>query len=297
MSSVPTSEGDGNDASPNVTQELQETQDTQESQRTSGKYKEPHRVRGVEEKLTPQQIRERTFHTELSAGIPSSLPFDSFVALAITECGAAKREGRFPGWQSSLFYFMRLLKVHPSMEKIEPAKALKKVESTLVIWQHLIPPHLHGDGWRHWFSVGHDDAVAEFYDAWDKIRYLPGFSPLDNAIELARRKPLTTHDENRKARPPQYQLFISIAGWLQIGMGNKNILLPVHDLAARMGVEPMTITRYRKWAKEDGFLFEKKAHKFRSKGEGGRATEFRFDVSRWPILKSRASAETLDHGV
>ncbi len=141
---------------------------------------------------------------------------------------------------------------------------------------------------RRWFDVSLEDAQAEFFGAWDKVRYLPGFDPLRNALEHARRKPLQLKPETAARRPDGYAAFVSIAGWLQVGAGDRNILLPFEDLGDMLGVEPMTISRYRRWAKEDGFLKEVKPYEFHGKGGGGKAAEFRFDVPRFPVLRDTA---------
>jgi hypothetical protein len=54
----------------------------------------------------------------------------------------------------------------------------------------------------------------------------------------------------------------------------------------------MTVSRYRKWALEDGFIKQVKAHQFFGKGKGGKATEFLFDVSRCEMLRERAQEGT-----
>jgi hypothetical protein len=71
-------------------------------------------------------------------------------------------------------------------------------------------------------------------------------------------------------------------------MGDRSIMLPCREVGEALGVQPMTISRYRKWAKEDGFLQEVKEAKFAGKRGAGEVTEFRFDVSRCPCLENRA---------
>jgi hypothetical protein len=150
------------------------------------------------------------------------------------------------------------------------------------------------DDWERWLDVSREDAHAEFYGAWDQVRFLPGRMPLESALEYADRLPLELNAETREGRPEGYQRFISIAGWLQVGMGDRNILLPVEDLAEALGVQPMTVSRYRKWAEEDGFLKQVKGHVYKGKGRGGKATEFRFKVGRFPILREAAQEGTAE---
>jgi hypothetical protein len=81
----------------------------------------------------------------------------------------------------------------------------------------------------------------------------------------------------------------SIAGWLQVVIGDRNILLPVADLAEILGVQKMTVSRYRKWAIADGLLKEVAPAAHHPKARKGKATEFRFNVERVPMLKERAA--------
>ena len=74
-------------------------------------------------------------------------------------------------------------------------------------------------------------------------------------------------------------------------MGDRTILLPVEELARRLGTQPVTISRYRRWAVQDGYLREVKPHEFRGKGKPGKATEFRFNVSLFGITKERAQKD------
>ena len=80
-------------------------------------------------------------------------------------------------------------------------------------------------------------------------------------------------------------------------MGDRNILLPVAEVAELLGVESITISRYRRWAVEDGYLVELKPYEFAGKGKGGRATEFRFNVGLYPgllVVAQEGTAEAFD---
>lgn len=54
----------------------------------------------------------------------------------------------------------------------------------------------------------------------------------------------------------------------------------------------MTVTRYRKMAEADQLLKKVKDHSFAVGRTDNRATEFRFDVSRIPLLRDAAQAGT-----
>lgn len=237
------------------------------------------------------RYRRQTFADELSRGLPSTLTFPEYLACAIEESRRGVHGQR--GWQSPLFYLIRLIKAHPQFSKATAQQAIRATEDILRAWRPFIPKErLWMGDWGYWLHLGREDAHAEFLDAWDKVRYLPGSSPLANAYYQAKRFPLRLAADTKQRRTEVYEFFISIAGWLQVAMGDRNILLPVEELSEILHVEPMTISRYRKWAIEDGFLKEVQPHAFKGKGKGGKATEFRFDVSRVPILMERAQRGT-----
>jgi hypothetical protein len=240
----------------------------------------------------PRKTAAAVFRAELDAGVPSSLPFAEYLARAIDEWRRVLGEGLLPAWQaevSPLFHFCRLVKAHPDMEAVTARQALKRVEQVLRGWRGGIPEGRKGMGdWEAWFGVAREDAQVEILDAWDKVRYLPGQTPLDNALRSARECPLVLRDEETARRADGYPLFVSVAGWLQVAMGDRAIMLPVELLAKALGVKPMTVSRYRRWAVEDGYLHEVRPYEFRGKGKGGKATEFRFAVPLFPILRERA---------
>jgi len=132
------------------------------------------------------------------------------------------------------------------------------------------------------------------------MRFMPGHGPLQQAVEAGRRLRLLISDELREFRPVEdssqrdehdYEFFISVAGHLQVIMGDRNILLPCREVSEQMKVSPRTVSRFQQWGVEDKFLVKVKEHSFRSKG-GGSAAEFRFDVSRYSGLESRAQDGT-----
>jgi hypothetical protein len=268
----------------------QESQSTRTNQELPKKTTEPLREPASAVRPHVPRSSKEIFRHELANGCPSSLSLEAYLIHVVEE----QRGHESETWQSPLFYFIRILKAHPALSEATAKQAFQKVETIMKTWRHAIPkkPPSRPDDWLHWLEVTRDDAEAEFLGVWDKVRYLPGFSPLDNALEHAQRYPLQLAKENADRRPEGYQRFISIAGWLQVGMGDQNILLPVEDLGEILGVEPMTVTRYRRWAKEDGFLQEIKPYEFKGRMKSGRATEFRFDVSRFPILRERAQGSS-----
>jgi hypothetical protein len=139
------------------------------------------------------------------------------------------------------------------------------------------------DAWEHYFVLSKEDAQVEFMGCWEKVRFVPGWDPLDQAIEQAKKMQLIPPTD----RTVGYQNFVSIAGWLQVTMGNRNIMLPCEKMSEHLNCTPMTISRYRRWAVEDGLVQMVKEHRFKSAG-GGEATEFRFDTSQYKCLAQTA---------
>jgi len=141
-----------------------------------------------------------------------------------------------------------------------------------------------------------EEIYFEFVCNWDRVRYDIGETPLSNAVLKAEKNPLEPRRCTGRADfLARYAKFVSIAGWLQVTMGNRSILLPVDRLGELMSVKPMTITRYRQAAVSDGYLRVIKEHCYTRKT----ATEFRFDVSRFSALQGKAqegSSEAFHRG-
>jgi hypothetical protein len=195
-------------------------------------------------------------------------------------------------WHTPMFHFVRYLKLHPDFAKLSAAEACRTMSEIMSRWRVKQPTG--PDLWAFWFQVARDDAHAEIFSAWDTVRYLPGCDPLQQAVERAKRMPLLPAPEHQAKRPAKYADFLSVAGWLQVTMGNRPIMLPVEKLDKILGVEPMTISRYRKWAIEDKYVKEVRPYEFHGKGKGGKATEFYFDVSRWKCLMEAAAKGTVE---
>jgi hypothetical protein len=271
-----------------VNQERQKARTPGRAKERHGKAQRPTRSAGSE------KGSKEVFKAELEDGTPSTLSFADYLAHAAAEQWDHTEDRELEdGWESPLFYFVRLVKAHPDMAAKTAKQALRAVESVMRTWRHAIPPQgRYLDDWAYWFETAeyHDYEMSrevahvEFLDVWDKVRVLPGHSPLDNALEQAKRKPLNLLPEVRERRSDGYLDFVSVAGWLQVGVGDRNILLPVEELAGPLGVTPMTISRYRTWAVKDGYLWEVKPYKRPDQGKGGKATEYRFDVRKWDCL-------------
>jgi hypothetical protein len=266
------------------TQENQKLRTPTETQRNSPNCNEKDRGGKPPETNQPtgsgkQEGRRATFTREYAAGVPSTLAFGDYLACAVDAFRDRRCQDPHKDWQG-IFYLVQLVKGHPSTATIGAKMAFQRTDGVIRAW--------HKEGWEVYLGVTREDAGATFFDAWDKIRYFPGRTPLGNALEQSERMPLLLDKETRVRRPDGYERFVSLAGWLQVGMGDWPIMLPYREVDELLDVQPMTVSRYRKWAKEVGFLTEVKAAKFTGKRGEGEATEFRFDTSRWECLRERA---------
>ena len=237
-----------------------------------------------------QNHEEEDTRKDLDARLPVDVPLGRYVGPAVDEHN--RHWGEDPiRWESDLFYFVRLLKRHPELARATAEQAFKKVGKVMSAWRdHQKDPD--ADPWLSWLHLAPADAHAEFVDGWDKARYLPGHTPLEAAAERARRQPLKVPAGSVRAWAREYEQFLSVADWLQVTMGDRPILLPVEDLGILLGVQKITVSRYRKWAQADGLLKEVAASTYDQKTRCGRATEFYFDVGQFPILKEAAQTGT-----
>jgi len=177
-------------------------------------------------------------------------------------------------WSSPLFGFMRQVKAHPELRDAKESAAFNLIDDVIQTWRVPVGDRRRRDPgchWWHWFGISSDGAEAEFIGAWDKIRHVPGDDPLASVWAAAQRTNTVLPDSITQPRPGGYKKFIAFAALLQSEMGERNILLPVERLARLMGLEPVTISRYRRWGVEDRFLLE-----ISPAVRGSRATEFQF---------------------
>jgi hypothetical protein len=234
---------------PTVKQDSQDVQETQDTQRETS--------------------RDIAVHAEVNTAYQLALP--QFLVWAYRNY-TSFWDGE--EWQSPLWSFTRLVKGHPQMIGLRADEALRVVEKAIGGWFGR-----KGDAWNAYFEIEAEDAQVEFLSCWERVRFVPGWEPLEQAIEQAKKMQLIPANK----RTLGYQMFVSIAGWLQVTMGDRNIMLPCDKLSGYLKCKPMTISRYRTWAVEEGLLRIVKEHRFRS-GGGGEATEFRFETSRYDCL-------------
>jgi hypothetical protein len=233
----------------------------------------------------PLTLREQ-YQKERQSGIASTLDVPAYLCLAANDQNQHNREP-CRRWQSRLFLFVRLAKAHPQLHGLAAAAAFAAIDDVAQTWDHQ-----KGEcPWLRFLGIGRDDAAVEILDAWDKVRFQPpGCTPLQNALQMADERPLILRAEVMAVRfaSVRYPRFVALAGWLQVCVGDRPILLPVREVAKLFAVEPMTISRYRQWALKDGYLVEVQAHQWRGAKKGGKATEFRFQVEGFDCLQEKA---------
>jgi len=148
-----------------------------------------------------------------------------------------------------------------------------------VFWKKITPAVEQSGGWSA-FDVTAEDAEIIFLTNWAKMRY--GLGRLAIAAERAERCRLIP--SRCKDHPNQtYTGFISLCGWLQAEVGDQPIYLPCRKVGELLHCSPMTVSRCRLLAQKDGFLALVREDDF------GLATEFRFDLRRFPRLRRELS--------
>ena len=98
---------------------------------------------------------------------------------------------------------------------------------------------------------------------------------------MAAQYPLTDPEELGLER---YNMFLSIAGWLQVQRGSESVYLPVEKLAKILNVTARSVSNWRTIAKRQELLTETAAYQRNKK-----ATEFRFAVEKFGVLRERGN--------
>jgi len=168
------------------------------------------------------------------------------------------RHFRTPMWE-----FVRRAKAHSDLVGLDVFEALAAIESCFRYWDSASEDD---DCWKALFPNS-DDPKEEFIYTWDSIKWPR--NELDRAQAEATALPLKPH----RCFSAGYARFISIAGHLQNGVSGP-ILLPCTTFSQLLHCAPMAISRYRRWAQNDGLL------KLTSKGSRvqRKADEFSFAV-------------------
>ena len=130
------------------------------------------------------EIVEETFSGEFSAGVRSSLPLDLFLEAAGRLLAESHHDSE--NWKSPLWDFTRAAKGHPELVEMSSREALRSIERWI---------RSNGQSWTALFDVySEEDARVEFMHIWDVIRFAPGSTPLESALQKARQTPLSVSD-------------------------------------------------------------------------------------------------------
>jgi hypothetical protein len=144
-------------------------------------------------------------------------------------------------FRTPMFTFVRRAKAHSDLEALAGLEAADVVQSILNSWAPMSE-----DPWRLFFPES-DDPKSEFADTWTRIKWPR--AEVEHARLLATRFPLKPYH----CYSPGYGSFVSLAGHLQRNVSGQ-ILLPCRKIAAILGCRPMTVSRYRRLATQDGLL-------------------------------------------
>jgi hypothetical protein len=178
------------------------------------------------------------------------LDLNTFVRLAIEADRWSQREnGTVPA-----FHLARYCKSYPPFALLSGAEVFESI-------YHLMSEY---DG----------EAQANFVFYFDVARHAPGEHILDTALRLAKARLL------RETVHTLYDLFVSMAGYLQKNEGERNIFLPQKDVAQKLGVSQATVSNLTARAVNDGYLVPS-----RKAIPDLRAAEFRFNLDKFPMLK------------
>lgn len=143
-------------------------------------------------------------------------------------------------------------------------------------------------GWREALctDLDREDLLCDFVYSWRRIRCRIGEGPLATAMRTAVETPLNLPASDPWSDLPTYRTFVSLAGWLQVLMEDEPIFLPGRTIGPLLGRSHTQITRYCAHAVEHGYLELVSEHSITKR----RATEYRFDVARFPILEDKTHA-------
>jgi hypothetical protein len=219
---------------------------------------------------------------DLDAGRHPTLALAEYVAAAVEWHSHDRKAGKGRKWTTPLWGFIRVLKAHPDLKGRDAMAAIDLVERVFKFW-----PTGGDDPWRHWTGGGADEAREQIAFAWTRILYTPGCGLLDEAVERARQHQLPIPPAH--AITPDYVRFLSVAGWLQVAVGDREIFLPCQKVSVAMFGEDGKHQNVSRWigvAKSQGYLCRVRFGRY---GAGVHpssrtADELRFDVTLFPVL-------------
>ena len=159
-------------------------------------------------------------------------------------------------WKSDTWEFTRLMKRHPDLRNLTGSQA-----ANIIPWQ---------------VTDFDEDEQFQIVNEWDEIRYVAGEGPLNKAHALALQFPVP-RKSNLTRRFTRYVEFLSLAGWLQVVVGEENeIYLPQRKAAEIFGCDRSMISNLIRAAIKEGYLTVVKPHSTNA------ATRFKFEFDKVP---------------
>jgi len=178
-------------------------------------------------------------------------------------------ESKSPRLNRPMFAFARTVRSHPLLGRLDKYEASEKVIETLTKHFRELTRSCKdkNQAWSLLFAAFKcDDPQSEFIAAWSKVRVPIGEGAVPTALAEAERSPFyPARDCGRK-----YSYFVSIAVHLQLSRPGVTVCLPVSKIAAMLGVDGQTVSRYRQFAEEEGILEMFAPHEYSAR----KATEF-----------------------
>jgi hypothetical protein len=212
------------------------------------------------------------FAEDLKAGRPTTLSLEDYILEAYRYDQENPLERTTDDWHSPVWHFAWLLSGHPALrgrDGYEVAEAVfpRLQESLGLSAEEFWASAFEGE------CSSEEDGLADFASSFSGVRHPPGTNRLQVALFYAEREAV----EPPHRRTPGYGRLISLAFWLHKLSDGAPIFLPCHQVAMLLGVQPMTVSRWRREAIADGLLKPTKQHSFSVKLGRGQATEFRFN--------------------
>ena len=225
-----------------------------------------------------------TMLADHAAKRPSGLSVGDYLAAAVEAHWRRRGTLEAEKWTTPMWGFTRDVKGHPDLAGLPVEDAAGVVDAVFAYWSEG-----EVDPWERWLGAdGDDDARMAFVFGWSRVLFLPGHALLDAALEAAQQTPLPIPPDHRHS--DGYALFLAVAGWLQVLVGDRNIFLPCRKIGETIGKSHMAVSQYRLAACEHAYLRKVKPG---TRGAGGarRADEYRFDLARFDVLaKARTAA-------
>ena len=187
--------------------------------------------------------------------IPTDLPLEEYTIRG-HRCPDTDGPEKDETWRSETWEFTRFMKRHPNLRDLTGAQAA-----------NIIPWHL---------TDFDEDEQFQIVNEWDTIRYVAGEGPLNKALALALKFPVP-RKTNLTRRFTRYAEFLSLAGWLQVVVGEENeIYLPHHKVAGIFGCDRGMIHNLTRAAITEGYLTVVKPHSAHA------ATRYQFHLDKFP---------------